>query len=374
MAQTRKAGYPPLLGEVPGELLWPVMVLICNKQAPLFNASCDPAKRLSSQPAARHLRLPCNILVRYNAVLVRLSAISQAAVFFQGGLVAVAATGREDLIHLPKTPCAIWYHRETSILRVFNMQLTSQGSQIIEEIARRYTVSMDAVMVMLQAVANGGGTMAQFSHPELGGSGQWMQGGMTMVGDMFNNNLKAKVDNLCCELAGLLANQQMFAPPPQAQNQGGYGPVSLFVDNSGGQWWPAELGNPSSNGAQNNLRYAIFPFMRRLAIDIDGQVTVYDTLDHQIGGVGQQQGSGASFTFTSQYGVVPVTSLPVVNASGNVPDSFQPAVYEAPAYEPPNSTESDIFAKIERLAELRQRGILSDEEFSGKKAELLSRL
>jgi len=260
------------------------------------------------------------------------------------------------------------------------MQLTPQGAQIVEEIARRYAVSVDAVMTMLQAVNNGGGTMAQFSHPDFGGSGQWMQGGMTMVGDMFNNNLKAKVDNLCYELAGLLASQQMFAPPPQTQSQGGYGPASLFVENTGGQWWPAELGSPSSSGSQNNLRYAIFPSMRRLAIEINGQLTVYDTLDHQIGGVGQQQGSGASFTFTSQYGVVPVGSLPVVNAAGNAqPSGFQPAPYEAPAYAPPayepsGANEGDIFAKIERLAELRQRGILTDEEFSAKKAELLSRL
>ena len=36
--------------------------------------------------------------------------------------------------------------------------------------------------------------------------------------------------------------------------------------------------------------------------------------------------------------------------------------------------ESDIFAKIERLADLHQKGILSTEEFATKKAELLSRL
>lgn len=36
--------------------------------------------------------------------------------------------------------------------------------------------------------------------------------------------------------------------------------------------------------------------------------------------------------------------------------------------------EIDIFAKIERLADLHQKGILSPEEFATKKAELLSRL
>ena len=54
-------------------------------------------------------------------------------------------------------------------------------------------VSVDAVRTLLFAVAAGGGTLAQFNHPELGGNGQWMSGGMTMVGDMFNYGLKATV-------------------------------------------------------------------------------------------------------------------------------------------------------------------------------------
>ena len=97
------------------------------------------------------------------------------------------------------------------------MQLTDQGRQKIDELARRYAVSTDAVMTLLQAVVNGHGSMAQFSHPELGGGGQWMQGGMTMVGDMFNYGLKAKVDGLCSELSQLLA-QQPFVPSPQRSN------------------------------------------------------------------------------------------------------------------------------------------------------------
>jgi hypothetical protein len=40
----------------------------------------------------------------------------------------------------------------------------------------------------------------------------------------------------------------------------------------------------------------------------------------------------------------------------------------------PQPGEDDIFAKIERLAALHAKGILTDEEFSTKKAELLARL
>ena len=56
---------------------------------------------------------------------------------------------------------------------------------------------------LLTALVAGGGSQAQFNIPELGGMGQWSRGGMVMVGDMFNNALKARVDALCTELAGL---------------------------------------------------------------------------------------------------------------------------------------------------------------------------
>ena len=66
-------------------------------------------------------------------------------------------------------------------------------------------------MTLLQALLNSKGTMAQFDHRELGGAGQWMPSGMTMVGDMFNQGLKAKVDGLCSELSQILATQPV--PP-----------------------------------------------------------------------------------------------------------------------------------------------------------------
>ena len=70
------------------------------------------------------------------------------------------------------------------------MELTPEGRRLVEDVAQRHGVSADAVLTLLQAVAAGHGTSAQFSHPELGGMGQWSQGGMIMVGDMFNNALK----------------------------------------------------------------------------------------------------------------------------------------------------------------------------------------
>ncbi|HSS25863.1 MAG TPA: SHOCT domain-containing protein, partial [Mycobacterium sp.] len=166
----------------------------------------------------------------------------------------------------------------------------------IVEIAQRHGLSREAVLAMLFALHAGGGTMAQFSIPELGGSGQWMQGGMTMVGgNMFDNARRARVDALCSELAQLLATSSVFPP-------------SMFTS---ANWWPANLGVPSAAGGQNDVRYAIFPSTRRLAIQINGVTKVFDTGEHHIGGVQQQQQGGGygSVGFTSQLGTFGVSSL-----------------------------------------------------------------
>jgi hypothetical protein len=266
--------------------------------------------------------------------------------------------------------------------------LTEQGRHTIDEMARRYAVSTDAVMTLLRALVNSNGNMAQFNHPELGGGGQWMRGGMTMIGDMFNYGLKSKADGLCSELSQFLAQQPFvpFAPSFQSQSQGdqqqggfaGAGSTSLFVPEppgrASGQWWPPELGFPNGSGAQNQIRYAYFRPAHRLAVELNGHVTVYDTLDHQIGGVSQQQGSGGSLTFTSQYGTVSVSTLPVVSVDGVPGDAPEPRLAPAPVAYPETAQETDIFAKIERLADLQKKGILSPEEFAAKKAEFLSRL
>lgn len=266
-------------------------------------------------------------------------------------------------------------------------QLTSAGQNIVGDIARRYNLSQDAVTQMLVAVNNGGGSMAQFYCSELGGGGQWMRGGMTMVGDMFNHGLKMTVDNLCNELANVLATTQVFPPVP------------VGTRNSN-QWWPGNLGSPFSSGAQNNIRYAVFP--QRLAVELNGDVTVYDTLTHNISGVSQQQGGDMSLTFSSQYGTVAVSSLPIVSGAGlrsapqtnfaappevNYNGGFQQApqtnfnipaqnayVETAPAMPAGNPPKEDVIALIEGLSRLHAAGVLSDEEFNSKKSELLGRL
>ncbi|MCX7088828.1 MAG: SHOCT domain-containing protein [Methylococcales bacterium] len=279
-------------------------------------------------------------------------------------------------------------------------QLTPEGQQIINNLAQRYNFSPDAVFTMLTSIINGNGSMAQFNHPEFGGSGQWMKGGMIMLGDMFNNYLKNSVAGLCQELSNLIANQPGLIQSGnfQSQHQGtqqqsslngnqstyaATGVNSLFVPppaGNSGNWWPAGLQFPNSTGAQNNLRYAYFATIHRLAIEANGHVTLYDTLDHQIGGFSQQQSVGGSITLTSQYGLIDVTALPIISID-NVP-------VETPSYIQPSPTttqtalfdpqtiiqETNIFDAIEKLAHLKEKGILTEDEYSAKKRELLDRL
>ena len=65
-------------------------------------------------------------------------------------------------------------------------------------------------------------------------------------------------------------------------------------------------------GAQNDLRYAVFPGTRRLVIDDQGAITVYDSGSHRIFGVAQAQSSDQTLSFTSQDGLVRVADLPKV--------------------------------------------------------------
>jgi hypothetical protein len=284
-------------------------------------------------------------------------------------------------------------------------QLSPAGWELINAIAQRSGFSFDATMSMLESVIQGNGSMAQFSHPEFGGSGQWMRGGMTMVSDMFNNYLKGRVDGLCSELSDVVANQpdlvrsgsfqsqnqgggyqsggqqqSSFGGGSQQQGSGGFGAASLFVPGTSNDWWPPDLRFPNSTGAQNGVRYAYFAQARRLVIDVGGTITVYDTLDHQIGGFSQQQSVGGTLGFNSQYGLIDVASLPVISSNGQpppqvsrVPSTSQNLVPASPS-QASNYGEPDVFATIEKLAELRAKGILSEDEFLAKKAELLSRL
>ncbi|WP_416899248.1 MAG: SHOCT domain-containing protein [Minwuia sp.] len=277
--------------------------------------------------------------------------------------------------------------------------LTEAGRDVVRQAADRHGVSAETAEAMLHAVIRGNGTMAQFNIPELGGSGQWLAGGMTMVGDMFNYGLQAKVSNLCQDLAQSMNGPRLIEQPP----------AGTFGSSQG--WWPEELGQPSSTGSQNDIAYAVFPSSRRLAIRYGGRVHLFDTKDHMIGGVSQsQQGGGLSaLSFQSQYGTLSVVELPrasepeetekpvapeavepadaavkpeaaTVEPEPHEPEPASEAVPPAPSPAPaaaPAVSGGDVDAilnTIERLASLRDKGALTEAEYDAKKAELLARI
>ncbi len=263
--------------------------------------------------------------------------------------------------------------------------LTSDGQRLVRDLARTHGFGADAVEHLLDAMIAGRGRMAQFSHPELGGSGQWMAGGMLMIGSMFDNALKARVGALCNDLARAVDSDATLRSPEEPRS------------GSAGVWWPDGLGSPSASGAQDSMRYAYFAEARRLALEIDGEVRVHDTLDHRIGGFAQQQGGTAGISLSSQHGVVDLASLPLVSDDGAKP-RVSPMIEDAPAAKdapaaadiaaarpvraagsapaPASAGESadDPLSLIERLARLRDQGVLSEAEFAAKKGELLARL
>jgi hypothetical protein len=263
------------------------------------------------------------------------------------------------------------------------VDLTPDGQRIIADAARRYSVSPGAVRALFEALLASNGAMAQFNHPDLGGMGQWSSGGMIMIGDMFNNELKNRVNALCADLsetvqiAGALI-QHPRSSQSQSQSRGNGGRFSLsenslFVRADARDWWPSELGAPGSTGAQNDMRYAWFPDRRRLALDVNGRISIHDTGEHSITGFSQQQDGGQTLTFTSQHGVVRLDSLPRVAGAGPEPD-VGPEAEPVTGRSPETQAGSDIFVSIERLTGLRDKGLLSEAEFAARKTELLKRL
>lgn len=74
---------------------------------------------------------------------------------------------------------------------------------LVRRIADRHGFTPQAVRLMHTAVSQGHGSMAQFDHPEFGGFGQWMRGGMVMLPGAHDAALSSRVDALCVELADL---------------------------------------------------------------------------------------------------------------------------------------------------------------------------
>ena len=104
--------------------------------------------------------------------------------------------------------------------------------------------------------------MAQFSHADFGGMSRWSPG-TSMVGDMFNPQLKSKLDALCTDIAAHLASEKII------------GGGQLSVDAGIVRLVASGLGRPGAVGVPKDLRYAVFPEARRLVIDDRGSVSIF---------------------------------------------------------------------------------------------------
>ena len=253
----------------------------------------------------------------------------------------------------------------------------------IEAIGAQHGFALDAACAMARAIAAGGGGMAQFDHPAFGGTGQWMRGGMVMIGDMFNRALAARVGALADDLAGWLASCPDAEGEREPEQAGMQSASATEADRSANRWWPTALGEPDSSGSQNAVRYAYFADARRLAVARAGAVAVYDTGEHRIGGVSQSQGSsdGGALQFSSQHGAVDLASLrqlQPVAVDAAQPESKQQAAAQTPTNAPGTDSQpvarSDVLDLLPKLADLHARGVLSDDEFTTKKTELLRRI
>jgi hypothetical protein len=113
------------------------------------------------------------------------------------------------------------------------------AGDLVDRMAKKHSVSPAAVQVVLAALRSGGGRMAQFSHADFGGMSQWAPG-MSMVGDMFNAQLKAKLDALCTDIAAHLDTSETTGGTRAA---GGGGQLPL-TDPIGGlvAGWTGEAG------------------------------------------------------------------------------------------------------------------------------------
>lgn len=253
--------------------------------------------------------------------------------------------------------------------------LTTEGRHIIEETAQKHGLEFQTVEALLDAIVKGHGTMAQFNIPELGGAGQWMKGGMTMVGDMFNHEVKVKVEQVASELSDLVSTRVIYTSEENASSY-----QSDSEDVKPGHAWPTVFGNPTASGSQNNFKYAYFGPKHRLVVEEDGKRSIYDTKHHHILGISQQQGNGHSYRFTSQDGDIDLSELTLISEPGDKLQETPDMPYDVThAYSNPNeatlrSPEEIIISTIEKLSGLLERGQITETEFNTKKADLLSRL
>lgn len=170
----------------------------------------------------------------------------------------------------------------------------------IKALAKQYSVSEETVRILLEGLKQSGGYQVQFNIPELGGMGQW-QGGMVMIGDMFNNSLKAKVAELCSALVPVV--QELVQEEQTKRSEAMKTPSSKKEATK-------TRSSPSFSGSQNGVKYTYFSAEDRLEIEENGKVKAYSTKGYALSGVQQaQDNAGQTLSFSYPGGTVKVKDL-----------------------------------------------------------------
>jgi hypothetical protein len=196
------------------------------------------------------------------------------------------------------------------------------AEDVIPSIAQRYHVSEEAAREVELALRASGGRLAQFSHADLGGPGQWMPG-MVQVSRMADHQLRHRIEGLCAEIAAVVTGSETSNPSVLAHDA--RGPVASSRDDlpAGESWWPASYGHPSAQGCQSGIRYAWFPRRRCVLVQVGSRIDCFDTADRQVHGVGQssasavepQQGHTSRLVLTTSTGEIPLDHLECVPIS-----------------------------------------------------------
>lgn len=157
----------------------------------------------------------------------------------------------------------------------------------IQELAEKFDISVGTVEQLLIDLQRTEGKQVQFNIQELGGFGQWQANGMIMIGDMFNNSLKDKVNRICQEIA---QHSQTIKVEKKVNVE--------------------QQRNATTKGSQNGMSYAYYFNEHLLEVVIDGQLKKYDTKDYEILGVQQSQNTfGQKLSFSHSKGSIFLTDL-----------------------------------------------------------------
>jgi hypothetical protein len=200
------------------------------------------------------------------------------------------------------------------------------AEDVIPSIAQRYHVSLDAAREVERALRATGGRQAQFSHPELGGTGQWMPG-MLMIHAGADRQLRARVEGLLDEVAAVIRGSETASPAALARDPNAPAASSRVDLPAGESWWPASYGHPTAHGCQSGIRYALFPGRRCVLVQVGSRIDCFDTADHKVRGVGQtsassvepQQGHASRLVLTTAAGEIPLDHLECIPIQGESP-------------------------------------------------------